>query len=389
MVIRLKKNKEKALLNFHPWIFSGAIASGEKNIKPGGIVRVESDSGSFLAWGFYDPKSQIRIRLFSFLSSDDGDSVLFWNQKWEYLWASKTKLLPKQTTGFRFLHSEGDGVPGIIVDIYDKAAVLQIRTPGAKTLTAWLVSFLITKGMETIVERVEPSDGETKANSNIWHLGSSAEIPFLENGIRFLSDIATGQKTGFFLDQRENRNLLKRYSENRIVLNCFAYSGGFSLYALLGGAKLVHSLDISKEAIQLCEKTVEINTIPDVKTRHRGIVENSFSYLKDMETNFYDMIVLDPPAFTKSITTVNQASKGYKEINLKAIQKICSGGLIFTFSCSQHISMDLFKKIVFGAAKDTKRNVRVLHQMTQSPDHGHSIYHPEGEYLKGLVIQVD
>ncbi|XDD52614.1 class I SAM-dependent rRNA methyltransferase [Leptospira sp. WS4.C2] len=390
MVIRLKKNKEKAVLNFHPWIFSGAIASGEEGIPSGSVVRIESSSGEFLAWGHYDPKSQIRVRLFSFDSLEDGSKENYWTAKWSLIYESKQKLLPKETTGFRLFHSEGDGVPGVVVDCYHKAAVMQLKTPGALSLREWLVSFLTEKGFTTILERGEKPDDKS-VKDPIFHKGNDPEPVFTEHGMQFIADITKGQKTGFFLDQRDNRALVSRYAFGRTVLNTFAYSGAFSLYALLAGAKLVHSLDISKQAMELCERNLVLNGLNSVNDsiKHKSLVLDSFDYLKSMDNDFYDLIILDPPAFTKSIATVNQASRGYKDINMRAMSKIKSGGLIFTFSCSQHISFDLFKKIVFGAAKDAKKRVRILHHLTQSPDHGYSVFHPEGEYLKGLVIQVD
>ncbi|PJZ86601.1 class I SAM-dependent rRNA methyltransferase [Leptospira harrisiae] len=390
MVIRLKKNKEKAVLNFHPWIFSGAIASGENGLPSGSIVRVESSSGAFLAWGHYDPKSQIRIRLFSFDELENGSEESYWTKNWNTIFQSKMALLPKDTNGFRLFHSEGDGIPGIVVDCYHETAVMQLKTPGARTLCDTLVSFLYQKGFKTILERLEKPDDKSGLDF-IFHTGSEKEPEFSEHGIKFIADITKGQKTGFFLDQRDNRALVSRYAKDRIVLNTFSYSGAFSVYALLAGAKTVHSLDISKQAIELCERNLDLNGIQlkNSPEKHKSLVLDSFDYLKNMDSNFYDLIILDPPAFTKSIATVNQASRGYKDINMRAMSKIKTGGLIFTFSCSQHISFDLFKKIVFGAAKDAKKRVRILHHLTQSPDHGYSVFHPEGEYLKGLMIQVD
>ncbi|EMY61472.1 class I SAM-dependent rRNA methyltransferase [Leptospira terpstrae] len=390
MVIRLKKNKEKAVLNFHPWIFSGAVASEEKDLSSGDTVRVETSTGEFLAWGHYDPKSQIRIRLFSFDQNEEGSTESYWISKWTGILESKLKLLPKDTTGFRLFHSEGDGVPGIIVDCYHKTAVMQLKTPGALRLRNWLISFLSSKGFEIILEKNEKPN-EKQGGDATFHKGKDTEAIFTEHGIQFIADITKGQKTGFFLDQRDNRALVSRYAKGRTVLNTFAYSGAFSVYALLAGAKMVHSLDISKQAIELCERNLVLNGFSFEKEpiTHKSLVLDSFDYLKNMESSFYDLIILDPPAFTKSIATVNQASRGYKDINMRSMSKIKPGGVIFTFSCSQHISFDLFKKIVFGAAKDAKKRVRILHHLTQSPDHGYSVFHPEGEYLKGLVIQVD
>ncbi|TGL99404.1 class I SAM-dependent rRNA methyltransferase [Leptospira jelokensis] len=390
MVIRLKKNKEKAVLNFHPWVFSGAVESVAEGTSAGDIVEVQAHDGSFLAWGFYEPGSQIRIRLFSFRKTEDGKNKDYWFEKWKAILHLKQSCLPKETNGFRLFHSEGDGVPGLVVDVYDKTAVLQLKTPGAIRLRKDLVQFLDAMGFETIIEKRDKKE-DPKGESFSLLKGTLTETKFLEHGIHFLADLPFGQKTGFFLDQRDNRLLLGSYAKNKTVLNTFAYTGAFSIYALLNGAKLVHSLDISKQALDLCEKNLMLNGLTkEIETgKHKSLVMDSFDYLKNMETGFYDLIVLDPPAFTKNVSTVMQASRGYKEINMKAISKVKEGGLVFTFSCSQHISGDLFKKIVFGAAKDARKKVRVLHHLTQSPDHGYSIFHPEGEYLKGLVIQVD
>lgn len=390
MVIRLKKNKEKAVLNFHPWVFSGAIESVEPGTKAGDIVEVQSYEGSFLAFGHFEPGSQIRIRLFSFDSKQDGKNSEYWFQKWQVILESKQSLLPKLTNGYRLFHSEGDGVPGIVVDIYNKTAVIQMKTPGALRLREDLLRFLDRSGFQNIIEKKDKVDNQN-GDTAVLLKGELTDSVFLEHGYQFIADIVKGQKTGFFLDQRENRFLLGSYSKDKVVLNTFAYSGAFSVYALLNGAKEVHSLDISKNALEICEKNLILNGLKEElnQGKHKSLVLDSFDYLKNMETGFYDIIILDPPAFTKNIGTVMQASRGYKEINMKAMSKVKDSGLIFTFSCSQHISFDLFKKIIFGAAKDAKKKVRVLHQLTQSPDHGYSIYHPEGEYLKGLVIQVD
>ncbi|TGN18674.1 class I SAM-dependent rRNA methyltransferase [Leptospira idonii] len=390
MSIRLKKNKEKAVLNYHPWIFSGAIEKEEPGLTPGQTVRVLSYEGKFLAWGHYAPDSQIRIRLFSFEEAESDLNPGFWTRRWESVYRSKKEWLdPKFTNSFRFLHSEGDLSPGFIVDCYANAAVMQLRTPGSKLHKEELVSFLKEKGFTTVLEKGEKSDSGEPAHLQ-WYCGDEKQVRFLENGHSFLADLENGQKTGFFLDQRENRSLLGKFAKGKKVLNTFGYSGAFSVYALANGAESVHTLDISKSAIDLCAQNLGLNFSEEwIQSKHKGLVSDSFRYLKEMEAGAYDLIILDPPAFTKHISTVNQATRGYKDINLKAMSKIKPGGIIFTFSCSQHISPDLFKKIVFGAAKDAGKRVRVLYQMTQGPDHGFSIFHPEGEYLKGLVIQVD
>jgi 23S rRNA (cytosine1962-C5)-methyltransferase len=271
----------------------------------------------------------------------------------------------------------------VVVDIYGKAASVQLRTDGAITLLSAIENFLKSElGIESIYLRTEAKDG----GKGTWTLGEGGENIFRENGLKFHSDIENGQKTGFFLDQRENRALLAKFSKDRKVLNAFSYSGAFSVYALHGGAKEVHSVDISGSATELAEKNVSLNFDDD--SRHQAIKADCFQFLKEMETGTYDMIILDPPAFTKHISTVDKAARGYKEINMKAIQKVAENGYIFTYSCSQHISRDLFRKIVFGAAADAGREVRMVAQMSQGMDHPVDLFHPEGEYLKGLLLQV-
>ncbi len=389
-MIKLKKTKEKAVLNFHPWIFSGAIGETAKGLMPGDTVKVLSDNNVFLAYGHFEPESQIRVRIISFDETKSDLHSDFWQTRWKEIYERKLSLFdPKLTNGFRFLFSEGDLSPGFIVDCYDKVAVLLCRTSGSQKHKLSLVTFLDRLGYSTIIEKTEKNES-SEDHSVVFHKGSETRARFHENGFSFIADVASGQKTGFFLDQRENRKLLGEYSRDKTILNAFGYSGAFSVYALKNFAKLVHTLDISKTAIALCEENLALNFTPErIQNQHKGLVLDSFEYLRSMENDFYDLIVLDPPAFTKHISKINQAARGYKDINLKAMSKIRRGGLIFTFSCSQHISTDLFRKIIFGAAKDSGRNVKVLHQLSQSFDHGFSIYHPEGEYLKGLVIQVD
>ncbi len=388
MVVRLKKGKEKALNGFHPWVFSGAIATDTSTFQAGSIVRIESANGDFLAYGHFDPTNQIRIRAFSFEEFEDGSGPDFWMNRYLKVYTYKKSLLTENTNGFRLFFSEADGLPGVIVDCYADTAVLVLNTPGAKNLRESLVRFLSSFGFSHIVEKIETPAGKSKWE---WHLGAKEIGRFLEYGIHFTIHFASAQKTGFFLDQRENRKLLGQYAKGKKVLNTFSYSGGFSLYALKSEAKLVHSVDISEDAISLCDANLKENGWEDKISEkvHQGFVMDSFQFLKEMPNSFFDLIVLDPPAFAKSSGAVLQATKGYKEINLKAISKIAPGGILFTFSCSKHISKDLFQKIVFGAAKDAKRNARILHHLSQSPDHAPSIFHPEGEYLKGLVIQVD
>jgi 23S rRNA (cytosine1962-C5)-methyltransferase len=275
-------------------------------------------------------------------------------------------------------------MPGVIIDVYGDAASVQLRTKGTAQLSAVIARYLQEElaiaHIYLRTESKEDAEGE-------WILGDEAERTFMENGISFYVDIATGQKTGFFLDQRDNRALLRDMAKDKKVLNTFSYSGAFSVFALAGGAASVDSVDSSASATELASQNVKLN-FPDTD-KHNAIKADAFNFLKEMPESKYDLIVLDPPAFTKHISTVQKAARGYKEINLKAMQKIAKGGLLFTFSCSQHISADLFRKIVFGAAADAGREVRIVAQLSQAADHPVSIYHPEGEYLKGLVLHIE
>jgi 23S rRNA (cytosine1962-C5)-methyltransferase len=296
-------------------------------------------------------------------------------------YAFKKQLLPNNTNCYRLVHAEGDFLPGLIIDVYNESAVVQFRITGTWHLREIVHNALLTLGYQYVFSK-------SPAYSN-WTQGWLGEAGpqytvVTENGLKFSVDLIKGQKTGFFLDQRENRKLLSAYSRNKKVLNCFSYTGGFSMYALAGGAEKVTSVDISKEAIENAKLNAELNGFA---TQHNGIAADCFDFLRKKEEH-YDLIVLDPPAFCKDIRSVPQASRGYKDINLSAMRIIEKGGLLFTFSCSQHISRDLFQKIVFGAAADSGRKVRILHHLSQGPDHPINIYHPEGDYLKGLVLEV-
>ncbi|HHG83322.1 MAG TPA: class I SAM-dependent rRNA methyltransferase [Bacteroidetes bacterium] len=379
----LKSGRDRAVLNRHPWVFSGAVKTHPK-ASLGGVVAVRNNAGELLAYGHYAPESTLICRLFYFGKQAQSIDEAFWQHKLEAAWAYRQQVLNlDETDGFRLVHAEGDGLPGVVIDLYAKAASVQLRTAGARAIMPVIQEFLEkTFQVEAIFLRTDKKeDGVGK-----WILGEAGERTFRENGREFFVDIEKGQKTGFFLDQRDNRNLLQRYAKGRKVLNAFAYSGAFSVFALQGDAKEVHSVDISASATELAQRNAALNFGDD--SRHHAVKADCFKYLKDLEPGLFDLIILDPPAFTKHISTVKKAARGYKEINLKAIQKVASGGFIFTYSCSQHISRDLFRKIVFGAAADAKREVRVVCQMGQSPDHPADLFHPEGEYLKGLLLQV-
>ena len=378
--LKIKKGKEKSLLRFHPWIFSGAVESlpetGDDR-----IVEIVDYQEKLIGYGFIEYKSQIVCRIFEFSQYPTTIDESYWRQKIHQAYTFKKQLIPDETNCFRLVHAEGDFLPGLIIDVYNETAVIQFRTTGTWYLKEIVRNALLSLGYQYVFSK-------SPAYSN-WIQGwlgdaGPQHTTVMENGLKFSVDLIKGQKTGFFLDQRENRKLLSAYSKNKKVLNCFSYTGGFSIYALVGGATHVTSVDISKDAVENATKNAELNGFT---ARHEGIAADCFDFLRK-KTEQYDLIILDPPAFCKDIRSVPQASRGYKDINLSAMRIIEKGGLIFTFSCSQHISRDLFQKIVFGAAADSGRKVRILHQLSQGPDHPINIYHPEGDYLKGLVLEV-
>jgi 23S rRNA (cytosine1962-C5)-methyltransferase len=390
--IILKPGKEQSLLRFHPWIFSGAIQALPGGLKEGESVRVVSSAGNFLGTGHYQIGS-IAVRIFSFddVPSDDH----FWTEKIRRAWNLRLEirlLNPADNTVFRWIHGEGDGMPGLIVDYYDGVAVMQCHSVGmylirdqlAKTMHEVAGNDLIAvydKSEKTVPFKagLDPHDGLLTGNPVHAHT-------VMEGGNRFLVDWESGQKTGFFIDQRENRKLVEGYSAGRRVLNMFCYTGGFSVYALRGGASLVHSVDSSFKAIELTRDNVALSFPED--DRHEAFETDAFEFMKDIAGK-YDLIILDPPAFAKHQDALPQALKAYKRINTRAFQQIAPGGILFTFSCSQIVSREKFREAVFSAAAISRRNVRILHQLTQPADHPVNIYHPEGEYLKGLVLWVE
>lgn len=353
-------------------------------------MRVTDNHGNTLAYGFFDSKSEITCKLFEF-STDD--SLIFdqayWTNKITVAFQLRQQTVLKGDTNCcRLIHAEGDGLPGLIVDVYAAVAVAQVLHKGIEMIFPQILNALNGLGIKSVYTKTKTSSKhiENLEMPSQWH-GQVSEMPIevTENGLKFRIDMETGQKTGFFIDQRENRQLLQSYSEGKAVLNTFSYTGGFSVYAAAGGAVKIDSVDISKPAVEACSENMVLN-FPDFKN-HRSIAADCFDYLKHMETE-YDIIVLDPPAFAKNAHAVKNATRGYKEINLMAFKKIKPGGVLFTFSCSKNIDRVLFRKIIFGAAADSGRDVKILHQLTQPPDHPVSIYHPEGEYLKGLVLWV-
>jgi 23S rRNA (cytosine1962-C5)-methyltransferase len=386
----LKKGKEKSLLNFHPWVFSGALASDVSKIADGEVVEIYSSDEKYLATAHFNHGS-IMGRIISFEQREI--SYPFWKEKFTKAFALRERLgfiNNKGTNAFRLIHGEGDRMPGLIVDVYDRTAVIQAHTVAMHNeieIFAKILSEIFgndfsvyDKSAETL-NRKNATEGQNK-----YLLGKKGNDIINENGLKFFVDWERGQKTGFFLDQRDNRKLLSEYSAGKKVLNAFAYSSGFSVYALQGGAEMVHSVDSSELAARWTEKNMELN-FPN-QNRHKFFKEDVFDFLKQSAEK-YDVIVLDPPAFAKHFSAVKNASIGYRNLNAEAIRKISAGGILFTFSCSQHIDQVLFQQIIFAAAALTKRNVRVLHRLHQPPDHSFSIYHPEGEYLKGLVLYVE
>ncbi len=387
----LHKNKEKSLSRFHPWIFSGAIDRTEHGISNGDIVEVCDAEGNFMATGHFH-NSSIAIRIFSF--EPCVPDYNFWKQKAGQALQLRTALGlagSKETTMFRLVNGEGDGLPGLVIDLYGAHAVLQFHSIGMSRLKETFTQIIkeLFPDIQSIFSKssLTLADGGGECCDELLY-GTTEPTIALENGIPFHIDIAGGQKTGFFLDQRDSRALVGKYAHGRTMLNMFCYSGGFSAYALRGGAHRVDSVDISRKAIDLTNQNIALLG-KNAESRHASYCEDVFSFLDRMPQRRYDLIVLDPPAFAKHQRIKEQGLKGYRNINRKALEKICPGGLLFTFSCSQAVSMDDFKTVVFSAAAIERKNIRVLHHLQHAPDHAYSIFHPEGNYLKGLLLYVE
>ena len=389
--VYLKPGKEESLKRFHPWVFSGAIAKIEGEPEEGEVVDVYTSKKEFIACGHYQIGS-IAVRVLSFVQETIDRA--FWKRRLSVALDLRRSLglvdNPQNNT-CRLVHGEGDNLPGLIVDVYGKTAVMQAHSAGMH-VDRMEIAEALYEVMEGIVENIYYKSETTlpfKADlgpENGFIKGGSPENIALENGLKFHVDWLKGQKTGFFVDQRENRHLLERYSKGRNVLNMFCYTGGFSFYAMRGGANLVHSVDSSAKAIDLTNKNVELNFPGD--PRHEAFAEDAFKYLDRMGDQ-YDLIILDPPAFAKHRDALRNALRGYSKLNAKAFEKIKPGGILFTFSCSQVVDKKDFRNAVFTAAAQSGRSVRILHQLTQPGDHPVNIYHPEGEYLKGLVLYVE
>ena len=389
--IYLKKGKEESLKRFHPWVFSGAIQHQPEDVDEGEVVRVMTAGGEFIAVGHYQIGS-IAVRVLSFDDVEIDDT--FWYGKLQSAFAMRRSIgivdNPSNNT-YRLVHGEGDNIPGLIIDVYGPTAVMQAHSVGIhlerKRIAAQLIQVMgdRVKNVYYKSETTLPFKADLGQEDG-FIIGGSNDNVAVENGLKFHVDWLKGQKTGFFVDQRDNRSLLEHFSAGKRVLNMFCYTGGFSFYAMRGGATLVHSVDSSAKAIELTTKNVELNFPGD--KRHEAFCEDAFKYL-DKAGGDYDLVILDPPAFAKHRGALHNALKGYTRLNMKAFEKIRPGGILFTFSCSQVVTKDNFRNAVFTAAALAHRNVRILHQLHQPADHPINIFHPEGEYLKGLVLYVE
>lgn len=389
--IYLKRGKEDSLRRYHPWVFSGAIHHADEGIEEGDVVKVITADGELIGTGHFQIGS-ISVRILDF--SDRTIDQKFYGERLQEALNLRIalKLLREDNTAFRLVHGEGDFLPGLVIDVYGNTAVLQAHSPGMhyhRKMIAEALTHLDGLEIKNVYYKSEttlPFKAQLDP-VNDYIIGKFDTNIARENGLLFYVDWLKGQKTGFFVDQRYNRSLLEHYSAGRRVLNMFCYTGGFSFYAMRGGATLVHSVDSSAKAVSLTEQNVQLNFPTD--TRHKAFAEDAFKFLENMEKDAYDLIILDPPAFAKHRSALKNALRGYQRINAQAFSKIAHGGILFTFSCSQAVTKEQFRLAVFSAAAQTGRKVRILHQLTQPADHPINIYHPEGEYLKGLILYVE
>jgi 23S rRNA (cytosine1962-C5)-methyltransferase len=388
--LRLKPGKERSLQRLHPWVFSGALAQDIKHTPEGEIVNITDINGTYLATG-YAQHGSIAVRVLSFV--EQPIDLSFWKNTFERSLDLRKKLGligNSQTDCFRLMHGEGDGIPGLVIDIYNGTAVIQCHTSGIYKqihIIADALKEVCNEWLKAIYDKSSETLHGSVDNAMNGFIFGQADSPYIkENGMMFKVDWETGQKTGFFLDQRENRQLLGRYAKGKTVLNTFAYTGGFSVYALMNGAKQVDSVDVSKNAIQMLNENMSLN---DPKaSNHMGEAADTFSFFKAND-RLYDIVVLDPPAFAKSVNARHNALMGYKRLAIEGLKKVEKGGLLFTFSCSQVVDSHTFNQTMLASAIEVGRNVKVLHRLTQPPDHPVNIFHPEGEYLKGLVLYVE
>ncbi len=389
--ITLRRGKEESLKRFHPWVFSGAIASLPDDIEEGETVKVTAADGTPLGIGHYQIGS-IAVRMLSNVTEEINDTFYAERLSSAFNLRRSLGLIRDDNNAYRLVHGEGDFLPGLIVDVYGHTAVMQAHSPGmhfARNIIARQLTQLPEAGINAVYYKSEttlPFKAQLDPQ-NDYIIGSADTDEALENGLKFHVDWLKGQKTGFFVDQRDNRALLRSFAAGRRVLNMFCYTGGFSVYALDGNATEVHSVDSSAKAIKLTEDNVALNFAGD--SRHKAFAVDAFKFLSDMESGRYDLVILDPPAFAKHRSAIKNALRGYQRLNAKAMEKMPKGSILFTFSCSQAVSREQFRLAVFSAAAQTGRKVRILHQLTQPADHPVNIYHPEGEYLKGLVLYIE
>lgn len=389
--IRLKLKKEQSIKRFHPWVFSGAIASLDDDIAEGDVVEVYAHDNTFLGVGHYQIGT-IAVRILSFEKREIDIGFFAERLHDAFLMRQSLNIVRADNNTFRLVHGEGDMLAGLIIDIYGGLAIVQAHSVGmhmSRLLIASALQQVMDKTIRHIYYKSEgtlPYKAPINPQDDFLFGASDLDKIAIENGLKFQIDWEKGQKTGFFIDQRENRGLLEQYSHNRSVLNMFCYTGGFSVYALRGGAKTVVDVDSSAKAVMLAAENVRLNFGED--QRYSSSSDDAFKFLRDIPNDAYDLIVLDPPAFAKHRGAVRNALQGYKKLNLAAFEKIAKGGVVFTFSCSQVISREQFRLAVFSAAAISGRRVKILHQLSQPADHPINIYHPEGEYLKGLVLHV-
>ena len=390
-IVKLRPGKEESLLRFHPWVFSGAVASLPPDLEEGDLVTVTDSEGNVVGTGHYQIGS-IAVRILEFGVSSLPEDFFFNRLRNAYALRESLGLIRPDNNCFRLVHGEGDFLPGLVVDIYGDTAVMQAHSPGmhyARGKIAEALTRLPDTNIHNVYYKSEttlPYKADLEAE-NGYLVGSYTGNIALENGLQFNIDWLKGQKTGFFVDQRENRALLEKFSRGRRVLNMFCYTGGFSVYAMRGGALSVDSVDSSSKAVALTDANIALN-FPD-DDRHHTYAEDAFKFLNEMPDDKYDLIILDPPAFAKHRGAIKNGLIGYRKLNAKAFEKIKPGGILFTFSCSQAITRDMFRMAVFTAAVKARRKVRILHQLSQPADHPIDIAHPEGEYLKGLVLYVE
>lgn len=389
--LKLRKGKEESLDRFHPWVFSGALIQMPDDIDEGDLVYIESHDGRRIGTGHFQIGS-IAVRMLTF-KDEAIDSEFFKRRLAEaYKLRQTLGLIRQDNNAYRLVHGEGDFLPGLVIDIYGATAVVQAHSPGMHFVRDIVAQQLINLPGANIRNVYYKSETTLpyKAHldpQNQYIIGEADNDVATENGLKFHIDWLRGQKTGFFVDQRDNRALLRHYAKDRKVLNMFCYTGGFSVYAMDGGAQQVTSVDSSTKAIMLTDENINLNFPAD--NRHKAVSEDAFKFLDNISKDEFDLIILDPPAFAKHRSALRNALRGYQKLNAKAFEKIAPGGILFTFSCSQAVNKDQFRLAVFSAAAQTGRKVKILHQLTQPADHPVNIYHPEGEYLKGLILYVE